>query len=137
MSIWNISSCAKDIIRENHEKQDIISVYELLTHDISDISGPLPYFVRKNNVKHDIVSVHELLTHDGHNIDGPESDIYDLFVIVKNNNMSGIYDYYHYHRENWFNCDKEDKMYYLEDKQRTCDLVKINNLNDYSKIIFF
>ncbi len=106
MSIWNISSCAKDIIRKNHEKHDIISVYELLSHD-------------------------------GYDIDGPESDIYDLFVIVKNNDMSGIYEYYHYHRENWFNYDKEDKMYYLEDKQRTSDLIEINNLNDYSKIIFF
>jgi len=106
MSIWNISSCAKDFISENHMNDDIIYVSEEISHD-------------------------------GYDIDGPESDIYDLFVIVKNNDMSGIYDYYHYHRENWFNGGKEDKMYYLEDKQRISDLIEINNLNNYSKIIFF
>ena len=99
-----------------------------------NISARANKFIRENHTNDDIISVCEVISHDGCDMDGYKSDLYDLFIVVKDAVMTDIYNYYYYHRENWFNGEKEDKMYFLEQKIKSCDLIKINNLDDWYKL---
>ena len=101
---------------------------------VLNISSYANSIISENHENHNVISVNEVLSHDGCDIDGPKSDLYDLFVVVKNSVMPGIYDYYYYHCEDWFSENKEDSKYYLEKKIRTCDLIEINNFNDLNKL---
>lgn len=62
----------------------------------------------KNNT---ILYKNEVLTHDGYDDFGPESNIYDLYLVVKNDKNQ--IDYYHYNMENWFNQDENTLNYIL------------------------
>lgn len=55
-----------------------------------------------------IVCVWENLQHDGYDDFGPESDLWDLYVLYRENNKQ---KFHRYHREDWWNGRKEE--YYL------------------------
>ena len=57
-----------------------------------------------------IVDIFETLNHDGYDRDGPESNIWDLHMIVLEND---VYTYYRFHCEDWFyNRPVEYEPYY-------------------------
>jgi hypothetical protein len=47
----------------------------------------------------DIISYDYTIDHDGYDEDGPESDLYDIFLVVKEDNMNVCYIF---HVENWY-----------------------------------
>jgi hypothetical protein len=74
----------------------------------------------KNN---NIMYRNEVLSHDGCDDDGYESNIYDLYMIVKNN--SNQYDHYHFVMEDWFDQDRNTLEYTLNTKFTTPKFYKI------------
>ena len=80
----------------------------------------------KNNT---ILYNNEVLTHDGYDSFGPESNIYDLYLVVKNDKNQ--YDYYHFHMEDWFNQDRNTLYYNLEIKFTTLKFYKIQTEDKY------
>ena len=100
-----------------------------------NISSCANDFICKNHKDEDIISASEVVSYDGNDSFGPKSYLYDLFVVIKDSNMSGIYKYYFYHRENWFNGKKEEEMYFLENKIKTFVVMKINNLDDWKYLL--
>lgn len=49
--------------------------------------------------------------HDGYDSFGPESDLYDLYILYKENGKKYVV---YWHRENWFQNSEEDYLYYIE-----------------------
>ncbi len=86
----------------------------------------------KNNT---IMYSNEILSHDGCDRYGYESNIYDLYMIVKNN--SNQYDYYHFVVEDWFNQDINTLEYKLNFKFTTPKFYKIKNKYDHNTINTF
>jgi hypothetical protein len=90
-------------------------------------------FICENHPNDNIVSVSEFITHDGYDRFGPQSNLHDLFVIVKD---GGIYKYYYYKRENWFNNSTEnDNTYSVEQKIKTSVFMEIKKLSDWAKFL--
>ena len=85
--------------------------------------------------KENIVYVREILSHDGYNSFGPESDLWDLYLIIKENDD---YIYYHYRWENWFLKEIEDDYeVYQETKLSETILENILLFHKKTKDTFF
>lgn len=83
----------------------------------------------KNNT---IMYHNEVLSHDGCDNYGYESNIYDLYIVVKNS--INHYDYYHFVMEDWFNQDINTLEYTLNAKFTTPKFYKIENESDHDTI---
>lgn len=57
--------------------------------------------------KSDVVISSEFISHDGFCMDDPESNLYDLYVIVRKHDTE---HFVHFHREDWF--DDEHEKYH-------------------------
>lgn len=79
--------------------------------------------------KNMIMYSNEVLSHDGCDEFGYESDIYDLYMIVKNN--SNQYDYYHFVLENWFDQDSNTLEYSIYEKFTTPKLHMLKDQEGY------
>jgi hypothetical protein len=86
----------------------------------------------KNNT---IMYRNEVLSHDGCDDDGYESNIYDLYMIVKNS--SNQYDHYHFVMEDWFDQDRNTLEYTLNTKFTTPKFYKIETKYDIDPINTF
>lgn len=65
-----------------------------------------------------IIFCKEFISHDGCDNLGWQSNIYDLIIIIEeNNNLI----FYNYHCEDWFS-DSDNVEYYLTDKKNLCDM---------------
>lgn len=56
-----------------------------------------------------IVRIFETRDHDGYDEYGPKSNIWDIYIVFKNNNDL---IYHNYHHEEWF-CKNDEKKYFL------------------------
>jgi len=56
-----------------------------------------------------IVRIFETKDHDGYDEYGPKSNIWDIYIVFKNNNDL---IYHNYHHEEWF-CKNDEKKYFL------------------------
>jgi hypothetical protein len=58
----------------------------------------------------EILNVKESLSHDGYDIYGPKSNLWDLYIIFKNNKNNKITAHWHY--EQWFYANDETQYYF-------------------------
>jgi hypothetical protein len=97
-----------------------------------DISSIAKEFISNEHTKEDIVWISE--KNIGGKCDewGPVSETFVLFVTTKS---GGIYNYYHYLRENWFTGSELDDTYIILEKIKTRYLIKVKNFNDWKIIL--
>jgi hypothetical protein len=93
-----------------------------------NISSAAKKLICETHTNEEIVSAHETLSHDDNDDDGPKSNLYDLFLVIKDGKN---YNYYYYHRENWYMGTPEEQMYYLEEKVESCELMEITNMDEW------
>lgn len=66
----------------------------------------------------DIIYTKEILEHDGYDKNGPESDLWTLYIIIKDNNDYILYVYYYedwYENKDYINFDiNNDSLYNFE-----------------------
>lgn len=61
-----------------------------------------------------VVRIFETKDHDGYDEDGPKSNLWDIYIVFKNNNDL---IYHNYHHEEWF-CKNDEKKYNLYYKRK-------------------
>lgn len=104
-----------------------MSTMSTIVHSFN-ISSTAKKFICEKHITEEIVSGHETVSHDDYDEEGPKSELYDLFVVVKDGKN---YNYYYYHRENWYSGTPEDKIYYLEGNVGSSELKKITNDDEW------
>ena len=73
----------------------------------------------------EIIFIKYKLSHDGYDCYGPQSNIYDINIIIKENND---YILYNYHKEDWYSsCDND---YYLD------YMIKLSELSNSNLHLF-
>ena len=76
-----------------HEKINQLNTQFLSTH--------AKVIIENKSKSNSIIYVKEYLSHDGYNRFGPESNLWDLYVYIKNEKTNEII-IYNYHWEDWF-----------------------------------
>jgi hypothetical protein len=77
---------------------------------MNHLSTKANFIIKKFFNDKNIIDVTEKITHDGYDEYGPNSNIWDLYITVKEDNK---YIKYNYYFEDWFN---EYKDYELHEK---------------------
>jgi hypothetical protein len=79
--------------------------------NLSKYAQPIMTEITKHYGSDAIVEVFEDLCHDGYDNFGPESDLWDLYLVIKL--TSGKYLHRRYHAENWYR-NNEPCIYQME-----------------------
>jgi hypothetical protein len=80
-------------------------------YSLSKYAQPILTDITKHYGSDAIVEVFEELYHDGHDNFGPESNLWDLYLIIKL--TSGKYLHQRYHAEDWYR-NNEPCIYQIE-----------------------
>ena len=73
--------------------------------------------IKHENFKEDIIFSIEILQHDGYDIYGPESNLWTLYIIIKEDDSYILYRYYY---EDWYH--NKNNYYVLELKTNIKDI---------------
>ena len=77
------------------------------------------------------MTCNENISYDGFDNDGPQSYIYNLFVIIKNDNNQ--YSYCYFTMEQWFR-ESDNLKYELQSQFNSSGLYEVNNMKDFINI---